>query len=125
MSHTITTPMSYERRLRLGERNAKYKPASLAMLLLSGVLLPGMHSALAQTPRSPAGQNADFSAVEVKASKVAGNVYLLTSSGGNIGATAGNIGVSVGKDGVLMVDDQFAPLAPKIRATLKQLSPKP
>ena len=65
-----------------------------------------------------AAQERDFSKVEVKASKVAGNVYVLTGSGGNIGAT-------VGDDGVAIVDDQFAPLAPKIQAALKQLSPKP
>ena len=56
----------------------------------------------------------DFSKVEVKATKVAGNVYMLTGSGGNIG-------VSVGSDGILIVDDQFAPLADKIRAALKTL----
>ena len=33
----------------------------------------------------------------------------------------GNIGVSVGPDGILIVDDQFAPLAEKIRAALKGL----
>jgi glyoxylase-like metal-dependent hydrolase (beta-lactamase superfamily II) len=33
----------------------------------------------------------------------------------------GNIGVSVGPDGILIVDDQFAPLADKIRAALKAL----
>jgi len=27
----------------------------------------------------------------------------------------GNIGVSVGDDGVILVDDQFAPLTPKIQ----------
>jgi cyclase len=58
----------------------------------------------------------DFSKVEVKATKVAGNIYMLTGSGGNIG-------VSVGPDGILIVDDQFAPLAEKIEAALKQLSP--
>src|SRR5438105_5735378 len=63
-------------------------------------------------------QQQDFSKVEVKAAKVAGNVYVLEGSGGNIGAT-------VGDDGVAIVDDQFAPLAPKIQAALKQLSPKP
>jgi cyclase len=126
MSHISTTPMSYERPIRLRERKAKYKPAFFATLLLSGVLLLGMRCALAQEePKSPAAQAPDFSAVEVKASKVAGNVYVLTSSGGNIGATAGNIAASVGEDGVLMVDDQFAPLAPKIRAALKPFSPKP
>ena len=58
----------------------------------------------------------DFSNVEIKATHVAGNIYMLTGSGGNIG-------VSAGPDGILIVDDQFAPLAPKIEAALKQLSP--
>lgn len=56
----------------------------------------------------------DFSKVEVKATKVAGNVYMLQGAGGNIG-------VSVGADGILIVDDQFAPLADKIKAALKTL----
>jgi len=60
------------------------------------------------------GQQQDFSKVQVKATKVAGNVYMLQGSGGNIG-------VSVGADGILIVDDQFAPLADKIRAALKEL----
>ncbi|HSL56137.1 MAG TPA: MBL fold metallo-hydrolase [Pyrinomonadaceae bacterium] len=59
----------------------------------------------------------DFSKVEVKATKVAGNVYMLQGAGGNIG-------VSVGDDGILIVDDQFAPLADKIRASLKGLADK-
>jgi glyoxylase-like metal-dependent hydrolase (beta-lactamase superfamily II) len=58
----------------------------------------------------------DFSKVEIKATKVAGNVYMLQGAGGNIG-------VSVGTDGILIVDDQFAPLADKIRAALKSLNP--
>jgi len=56
----------------------------------------------------------DLSKVEIKATKVAGNVYVLEGAGGNIG-------VSVGPDGILIVDDQFAPLADKIRASLKTL----
>lgn len=56
----------------------------------------------------------DFSKVEIKATKVSGNVYMLQGSGGNIG-------VSVGPDGILIVDDQFAPLADKIKAALKTL----
>lgn len=58
----------------------------------------------------------DFSKVEIKATHVAGSVYMLTGSGGNIG-------VSAGPDGILIVDDQFAPLAEKIEAALKQLNP--
>lgn len=56
----------------------------------------------------------DFSKVEIKATKVAGNIYMLEGAGGNIG-------VSVGADGILIVDDQFAPLADKIKAALKTL----
>jgi cyclase len=61
-----------------------------------------------------AAQERDFSKVEIKATPVAGKVYMLEGAGGNIG-------VSVGSDGLLIVDDQFAPLADKIRAALKGL----
>src|SRR5262249_19339457 len=63
-------------------------------------------------------QGQDFSKVEIKVSKVAGNVYLVEGAGGNIG-------VSVGDDGILIVDDQFAPLAPRIQAALKNITTKP
>lgn len=56
----------------------------------------------------------DYSKVEIKATKINGNVYMLEGAGGNIG-------VSVGADGILIVDDQFAPLAEKIKAALKTL----
>jgi cyclase len=60
----------------------------------------------------------DFSKVEIKVTKVAGTVYMLEGSGGNIG-------VSVGEDGIVIVDDQFAPLAPKIKAALRSITDKP
>jgi cyclase len=63
-------------------------------------------------------QQQDFSKVEIKVQKVAGTVYMLQGAGGNIG-------VSVGDDGIVIVDDQFAPLAPKIRAALKGITDKP
>ena len=59
-------------------------------------------------------QQRDWSKVQMKATKVDGNVYMLEGAGGNIG-------VSVGADGILIVDDQFAPLADKIRASLREL----
>jgi cyclase len=61
-----------------------------------------------------AAQQQDFSKVEIKVSKVSGNIYLLEGAGGNIAA-------SVGEDGIVLVDDQFAPLAEKIQAALKAL----
>ncbi len=60
----------------------------------------------------------DFSRVEINPAKVAGNVWFLKGSGGNIAA-------SVGDDGIAIVDSQFAPLSAKIHAALAQLSPKP
>ncbi|HWY07668.1 MAG TPA: MBL fold metallo-hydrolase [Candidatus Acidoferrales bacterium] len=59
-------------------------------------------------------QDEDFSKVEIKVTKVSGNVYMLEGEGGNIAA-------SVGEDGIVIVDDQFAPLAEKIQAALKNL----
>jgi len=56
----------------------------------------------------------DFSKVQIKVHKVSGSVYMLEGAGGNIAA-------SVGEDGIVIVDDQFAPLADKIRAALKDL----
>lgn len=65
---------------------------------------------------APAVAQQDFSAVEVTAEHVGGPVHMLTGAGGNIG-------VSAGEDGILIVDDQFAPLADKIRAALAAISP--
>jgi cyclase len=64
----------------------------------------------------------DLSKIQEKAIKVAGNIYMIEATGGFGG---GNIGVSVGNDGVVIVDDQFAPLAPRIEAALKGISDKP
>ena len=60
----------------------------------------------------------DFSKVEIKVSKVGGNVYMLKGAGGNIGFSAG-------PDGIVLVDDQFAPLTDKIKAALKSIIDKP
>ncbi|HUI53001.1 MAG TPA: MBL fold metallo-hydrolase [Terriglobales bacterium] len=59
-------------------------------------------------------QEHDFSKVQIKVTKVSGNIYMLEGDGGNIAA-------SVGEDGIVIVDDQFAPLADKIQAALKDL----
>src|SRR5256714_10294709 len=77
----------------------------------------GLIAALASLAVSGLAQQ-DFSKVEIKVTKVAGGVYMLEGSGGNIG-------VSVGEDGIVIVDDQFAPLAPKIKEALKSITEKP
>jgi glyoxylase-like metal-dependent hydrolase (beta-lactamase superfamily II) len=76
------------------------------LLLLTFGILISAATLSAQTP--------DYSKVQIKATKVNGNIYMLEGQGGNIG-------VSVGADGILIVDDQFAPLADKIKAALKTL----
>jgi cyclase len=60
-------------------------------------------------------QPPDFSQVQIKTTKIAGNFYTLDGQGGTIG-------VLTGPDGVLMVDAQFAPLSDKIIAAIKQIS---
>jgi glyoxylase-like metal-dependent hydrolase (beta-lactamase superfamily II) len=64
------------------------------------------------------GQEPDFDKVQIKVSKVAGGIYMLQGAGGNIAA-------SVGDDGIVIVDDQFAPLAGRIQAALKGITDKP
>jgi cyclase len=64
----------------------------------------------------PAVAQQDFSKVEMKVVPVSGNIYMLQGAGGNIG-------VSAGPDGILIIDDQYAPLAEKIRAALKGINP--
>jgi glyoxylase-like metal-dependent hydrolase (beta-lactamase superfamily II) len=63
-------------------------------------------------------QQTDFSKVQIKVTKVSGNIYMLEGSGGNIAA-------SVGEDGIVIVDDQFAPLVEKIQQALKGITDKP
>ena len=63
-------------------------------------------------------QDQDFSKVKIEVTKVAGNIYMLKGAGGNIGA-------SVGDDGIVIVDDQYAPLADKIQGALRGITDKP
>lgn len=60
----------------------------------------------------------DFSKVEIKTERLAANVYMMIGSGGNLG-------LSIGEDAVFVIDDQFAPLTPKIEAAIKKLTDKP
>jgi len=66
----------------------------------------------------PAVAQQDFSKVEIRTEKLSDTVYMLTGAGGNLG-------LSVGEDAVFLVDDQFAPLTPKIEAAIAKITPKP
>ncbi len=63
-------------------------------------------------------QQRNFDAVQIKTTKVADGIYMLEGEGGNIG-------VSAGEDGVFLIDDQFAPLTPKITTAVRAISDKP
>ncbi|MEZ5920542.1 MAG: MBL fold metallo-hydrolase [Parvularculaceae bacterium] len=67
---------------------------------------------------SPACAQRDFSSVEIKTQEVVPGIYMLEGAGGNIG-------LSTGPDGSIVIDDQFAPLAPKIAAAIKAETDRP
>ncbi len=78
---------------------------SAGTVVLVGMLAPA---------RGARARAQDFSKVQIKVTKVSGNIYMLEGEGGNIAA-------SVGEDGIVIVDDQYAPLADKIQLALKNL----
>lgn len=93
----------------------RFAPVWLACLLAVGCQ---KQTATDRTdPTSQPGQNRsrmpeiDFEKVKINVIPAAGNVHMLEGAGGNIG-------VSSGPDGVLIIDNQFAPLAPKIREAI-------
>lgn len=55
--------------------------------------------------------------VKIKTTKLSEQVYMLKGSGGNIALFVGN-------DAVFMIDDQFAPLTPKILKAIKKITVK-
>jgi cyclase len=66
----------------------------------------------------PAGAQQDFSKVEIRTEKLADTVWMMTGSGGNLG-------LSAGADATFLIDDQYAPLTPKIKAAIAALTSKP
>jgi len=52
--------------------------------------------------------------VQIDATRVSDNIYMLTGQGGNIG-------LFLGEDGTFIVDDQYAPLTEKILAAIKSV----
>ncbi|WP_077339054.1 MBL fold metallo-hydrolase [Pseudocolwellia agarivorans] len=60
----------------------------------------------------------EMDTVTIKTQSVAGDVYMLEGAGGNIGVLAT-------PDGLLLVDDQFKPLADKIESAMQSIVDKP
>lgn len=66
----------------------------------------------------PALAQDDMADVQIKTNDLGNGLYMLEGRGGNIGASAG-------PDGVFLIDDQFAPLTPKILAAVKEITDEP
>lgn len=64
------------------------------------------------------GAQVNYDTVQVRTMALAPGVFMLVGAGGNIG-------LSVGDDAAFIVDDQFAPLTPKILAAIAAVTPKP
>jgi cyclase len=79
---------------------------------LRAVLLGALLAPLAATAQR------DYSKVEIVTTKLTDTIYVLTGAGGNVG-------LSIGPDAVFLVDDQYAPLTPKIVAAIGKLTDKP
>jgi glyoxylase-like metal-dependent hydrolase (beta-lactamase superfamily II) len=62
--------------------------------------------------------NAQKKEITIETTKLTDQVYMLKGSGGNIG-------LFIGDNGVFMIDDQFAPLTPKILDAIKKITNKP
>lgn len=75
--------------------------------VLTLIALLSTSSALAQQPE-----------VTIKVEQIAPGVAVLFGQGGNIG-------LSYGEDGNVLIDDQFAPLTPKILAAVATVDPDP
>lgn len=66
----------------------------------------------------PAAAQQNFDNVEIQALEVRDNIYMLVGAGGNIT-------LQVGDDGAFIVDTQFAPLADKIVAAIREITDQP
>ncbi len=78
------------------------KKLAFALVLISG---------------AAAGQQ-NFDTVRIRPIKIKENIYMLKGSGGNIG-------LLTGKEGNLVIDDQYAPLSDKIKASINSLDTNP
>lgn len=95
--------------------------------IAASLLLASLQPAVAHDgPPAPAPMKLDellqafgwnMKAAEIKTEKVAEDFYVLFGVGGNIG-------VSIGKNGVLIVDDQFPEMMPKIESAILKLGGK-
>ena len=88
------------------------------MKKFSFALLGMVVSAAAQPQQTPPAPMPTPPDVKIETVGIAPGIYMLVGRGGNVGLT-------VGVDGAAIIDDQFADMAPKIRAAVALLSDRP
>ena len=64
----------------------------------------------------------DYSKMTIRTTQAAPGVYMMDCLDGFAG---GNVAVSHGSNGVLIVDNMFAPMMPKLKGAIKELGDKP
>jgi glyoxylase-like metal-dependent hydrolase (beta-lactamase superfamily II) len=72
----------------------------------------------AAPPAAPAPAAPDYSAVQIRVTRVAGDLYALEGQGGTVSVLAG-------PDGALIIDSQFAPLTDKLVAAIRTFTAAP
>jgi glyoxylase-like metal-dependent hydrolase (beta-lactamase superfamily II) len=87
----------------------------LAIILIGGSAVAVSQTTPAQTPPPAMPAPPD---VKIETTAIAPGIYMLMGRGGNVGLT-------VGTDGAAIIDDQFADMAPKIRAAVALLAEQP
>ena len=79
------------------------------------VILGGLAAGAVLTAAAPLQAQDDMADVEIGVTDLGNGLYMLTGRGGNMG-------LSVGEDATFLIDDQFAPLTPKIKAAIAGLT---
>jgi glyoxylase-like metal-dependent hydrolase (beta-lactamase superfamily II) len=93
-----------------------------ALIMLGGLVLAATlvgTTAFAQNrPAAANGPRLDFSKVQEISTDLGHGLYMITGAGGNTTLV-------VGTDGLIVVDAQFAPVYPKLKARIAELSSEP
>jgi glyoxylase-like metal-dependent hydrolase (beta-lactamase superfamily II) len=101
------------------QKTQKTRPGFKTLVL--GALVQGaaLHfaPALMLTASLPAAAQ-DFSKIEVRSTRLSDTTWLLQGAGGNIL-------MSVGEDAVFLVDDDYAPMTPKLKEAIGRITRKP
>ena len=78
-------------------------------------ILTGLAAGAALTAAGPLQAQDDMADVEIGVTDLGNGLYMLTGRGGNMG-------LSVGEDATFLIDDQFAPLTPRIKTAIAGLT---